>query len=554
MFAAISRTPNVPVRRVITFLVIIALQMVLIDAVASGRYTMLGGKLPLAQALFAFHGIGKATLLAAMVTVGAALAFHRNFFTRQSHDFWRILALQCAIWSALMLVILSLPDGRRGVDLGAGLVLLYLASSLLLIFFSVTTVHALLNIDALVKGDRRVLGVGVITFLAFSGQHIFEIWFEAGPNTLLEDATLNLSLWFHGFLSLSTPLLSFKDTGVPVLYHADFAIALYPSCAGYQGMLTSFLLLLAFLLIEIKRLRILRASVLIVMATGAVFVINALRIALLFEIGVKISPEIALEGFHSNFGTLSVFLVVAATMMVLTLPVFRRLPDGPVTPAAGMWHASSDADLADKVLWQMVPLAAVLTTILVTGVFIGSFNWLYPIPIAVGSIAIAMQWGRIKTTFDQHLSWLAIAAGVAVYVFWITLVPRDDERESMLRATLQHAPTWAAVGWIFVRVIGSSVVVPIVEEIAFRGGVMSLLQHWLGRYMRAPLVTMTALTLTSIGFGLMHGAVLAGIIAGMFYGVVALHRHKLGDAIIAHAVTNLLISLHVFVLDDWSLW
>lgn len=538
----------------VIFLVIIAFQVFLIDAFASGRYTMLGGKLPLAQALFAVHGIGKAALLGAMVTVGAGLVFHRDLFTRQRRDFWRMLALQCAIWSALMLVILSLPDGRRGVELGAGLGLRYLASSLLLVFFSVMTVHALLNIGALVKEDRRVLGIGAITFLAFSGQHIFGIWFEAGPNTLLEDATLNLSLWFHGFLSLSTPVLSFKDSGVPVLSHADFAIALYPSCAGYQGMLTSFLLLFAFLLIERQQLHIWRATALIVMATGAVFVINALRIALLFEIGVKISPEIALEGFHSNFGTLSVFLVVAAAMIVLTLPAFRRQPDSQSTPAAGMGHASSDADLADEVLWQMVPLAALLTTLLVTGVFVGSFNWLYPIPIAVGSIAIAMQWPRIMTTFDRHLSWFAIAAGIAVYVIWIAIVQRDDARESMLRATLQQAPIWAAVGWIFVRVIGSSVVVPIVEEIAFRGGVMTLLQRGLDRYLHAPLVTMTALILTSIAFGLMHGAVLAGIIAGLFYGVVALHRQKLGDAIIAHAVTNLLISLHVLVLDDWYLW
>lgn len=538
----------------VTFLVVTALQVFLIDAFASGRYTMLGGKLPLAQALFAVHGIGKAALLGAMVTVGAALVFHRDPFTRERHDFWPMLLLQCAIWSALMLVILSLPDGRRGVHLGAELGMRYLASSLLLILFSVTTIHALRNIGALVKKDRRVLGIGAITFLAFSGQHIFGIWFDAGANRLLEDTTLGLSLWFHGFLSPSSPLLTFKDTGVPVLSNADFAIALYPSCAGYQGMLTSFLLLFAFLLIERRQLRLMRALVLIVMATGAVFVINAFRIALLFEIGVKVSPEIALEGFHSNFGTLSVFLVVAAAMLVLTLPAFRLQPDSQITPANGLWHASSNADLADEVLWQMVPLAAVLTTILVTGVFVGSFNWLYPIPIAVGSIAIAMHWARIKATFAPHLSWFAIAAGVGVYVIWIAIVPRDDARESMLRETLQQAPIWAVVGWIFVRVVGSSVVVPIVEEIAFRGGVMSLLQRGLDRYMHARLVTLTALAFTSIAFGLMHGAVIAGIIAGLFYGVVALHRQKLGDAIVAHAVTNLLISLHVLMLDDWYLW
>jgi uncharacterized protein len=376
---------------------------------------------------------------------------------------------------------------------------------------------------------------------------------------LIEDTTLNLSVWFHSFLSPITPDISFDHRGIPVLSDASFAISLNPPCAGYQGMFTSLALLLSYVLFFRQNLRLARSFALVTAAIGAVFMMNSVRIAVLFEIGVRYSPEIAVEGFHSNFGTLSVFLVVAAAMVMLNSAFFRRtaLAEGPIAPAGqAMYptHQRGSFKIPPDTLWQMVPLALMLVTMLVAGLFVGTFNWLYPVPITVGAIAAAYLWPQIRTTFAETVTWHSIAMGVLIYVIWIAMVPRDPGRAEMIMESLQQAPVWAVLGWIFFRIVGSGIIVPILEELAFRGGVMGLCREAFGLYLPPKATVALALIVSSVAFGLMHSTVLAAAIAGLGYGLIALHRNKIGDAIIAHAVTNLLIAGHVLVLFDWSLW
>jgi membrane protease YdiL (CAAX protease family) len=53
----------------------------------------------------------------------------------------------------------------------------------------------------------------------------------------------------------------------------------------------------------------------------------------------------------------------------------------------------------------------------------------------------------------------------------------------------------------------------------------------------------------------MHGGHWApGIFAGAVYGVVAIRTNRLGEAVAAHAVTNLLIAISVLAFGCWQLW
>jgi len=62
------------------------------------------------------------------------------------------------------------------------------------------------------------------------------------------------------------------------------------------------------------------------------------------------------------------------------------------------------------------------------------------------------------------------------------------------------------------------------------------------------------LTASSVAFGLLHANVLAATVAGLAYGALFLRRRALADAVVAHAVTNFLICLHVLGLGEWSYW
>jgi exosortase E/protease (VPEID-CTERM system) len=508
---------------------------------------------------FAVHGLAKATVLGALVTLAASLFLRRDLILARDARPWARSALQCVVWLALLAVITALPSGAPDAPLTAALTLHILGSSALLVAYAGATLLLFLPVGSVFRQDRRLPGIGLIALFVYAGQHIYAIWLQTALRGLIEGITLDLSLWFHAFLSADVPIITFNEAGIPILSGGGFAIAMHPSCAGYQGLLTAFLLLGAYLVFDRKALRLKPAVLLALHAMALVFLMNALRIALLFEIGVRVSSEIAVEGFHSNFGTLSVFAVVAAAMLVLNHPFFRR-PTEIARVGQAAWSPKSSpppvapAPSHDVVLWQLTPLALMLTAMLASGVFVGAFNWLYPVPILVGALALWPIRSRVLETFSAHISSTAVLAGLAVYLAWIAIVPRDAERAELIVTTLEGAPLLLAVGWILVRILGSGVVVPILEELAFRGGLMHLLRGQSTGRLSASLTTVLALLATSLMFGLMHGAIVAATIAGLVYGLVALHRGLVGDAIVAHAVTNLLIAVHVLVFADWSLW
>ena len=60
---------------------------------------------------------------------------------------------------------------------------------------------------------------------------------------------------------------------------------------------------------------------------------------------------------------------------------------------------------------------------------------------------------------------------------------------------------------------------------------------------------------SSVVFGALHGSRwLAGTIAGLLFGLALYRRRSLGDAVQAHATTNLLLVLYACATGRWSVW
>ena len=67
--------------------------------------------------------------------------------------------------------------------------------------------------------------------------------------------------------------------------------------------------------------------------------------------------------------------------------------------------------------------------------------------------------------------------------------------------------------------------------------------------------TLFALLGSSVAFGLMHGGRwFAGALAGLVYALVLRRRGRIGEAVAAHATTNLLLAIWVMARGDWGLW
>ena len=61
--------------------------------------------------------------------------------------------------------------------------------------------------------------------------------------------------------------------------------------------------------------------------------------------------------------------------------------------------------------------------------------------------------------------------------------------------------------------------------------------------------------ITSIAFGLVHPQQwLAGILCGFAYQGLVCWKKRLGDAMTAHAITNLLLGLWVIWKNAWNFW
>lgn len=181
--------------------------------------------------------------------------------------------------------------------------------------------------------------------------------------------------------------------------------------------------------------------------------------------------------------------------------------------------------------------------------------WLYLAKTLVGAWLIwearpfvpEMRWA---------ISWEALAVGVAIAVVWIGLdgfYPRIAQPESSWNPIKQYG----AAGWIWngVRLAGSSIVVPPLEEVFYR----SFLYRY---FVRIPFLTMPlgqfhllSFVVTSVLFGFMHpDRWVAGIICGLAYQGLVVRKNRLGDAMTAHGITNALLGLWVMWKQDWSFW
>lgn len=215
-------------------------------------------------------------------------------------------------------------------------------------------------------------------------------------------------------------------------------------------------------------------------------------------------------------------------------------------------------------LARVLPFAAYMAFILIAdvlqrlGVAEADLRYLYPLKIAV---VVGLLWyfrssyGELwHARLSAGVAAVSLLAGVLVLLVWLNLDtgwmvvgesagfdPRDAQGRLML---------WLIV----VRLAGAALVVPLMEELFWR----SFLLRWLERNdfleVKPAHVTMRPLVATVILFGVEHNLWLAGMIAGMAYGLLYMRSNTLWAAILAHSVTNGLLGAWILATGNWGYW
>jgi exosortase E/protease (VPEID-CTERM system) len=321
---------------------------------------------------------------------------------------------------------------------------------------------------------------------------------------------------------------------------ASFPVEVTYACSGIEGVSLISVFLAIYLWLFRAELRFPQVLWLFPFGIAAAWLANAVRIALLIAIGTSVSPEVALQGFHAQAGW-----VTFAAIAIGAITLSHRLRFFSIaTPGNAQRAPSYRLAIALLAPWLVLLAISMFTAALSSGV-----DWFYPLRVVAAAVVLWCFRDAYRG-LGWTWSWQAPAIGVAVFVVWMLLEPPA----SATAPAALGATSWIATTWLMFRVIGSIVVVPLAEELAFRG---YLLRKLVKRdFECVPLTHFTWLSfaLSSILFGLLHGRWLAGTIAGMAYALAVYRRGQLGDAVLAHATTNALIAAWVIATGTWSLW
>lgn len=380
---------------------------------------------------------------------------------------------------------------------------------------------------------EAALALSGATVVLVADKLVRESWDALASATLLAAAAL-LSLYEPGLV---------VDLSQKLLGVGDFRVLIFAGCSGYEGIGIVTVVMALYLWVFRAELKFPNALLLLPIGMVAVWLLNAVRIAALVSIGAHLSPEVAVNGFHSQAGSIA-FLLVTVGLMAAShrITFFLARPHGG-RPADGP---------ADRLLLALVaPFAALMATSLVTQAFAPNHQWLYGIKVA----AVGMVLWRFRSVY-RDFAWavspFSIAAGAAVAIAWI-LTDTGASQDSALGVWLSALPLWLAAIWLTVRAFGAVVLVPITEELAFRGYLHRALISRQFDTVAPGQFTWLAFLTTSFLFGLLHQRWVAGALAGAVYAAVMYRSGRLADPIAAHMTSNAIIVTWAIAAAQWSL-
>lgn len=181
----------------------------------------------------------------------------------------------------------------------------------------------------------------------------------------------------------------------------------------------------------------------------------------------------------------------------------------------------------------------------------------------VAALLLHLFWRRY-TTIGWSYAWLGAIMGVLGVVQWIgmdSLLQIAWPKLFALKPEKAFDPTtyfdsalsmWA---WIAVRIFGSSLVVPFMEELFWR--------DYLWRRLIAPADfklakvgewDKVAFFGVAVAFCVVHPQWLTAVGWGLMVGGLLLYTRSLGACIVMHAVTNFLLAIYVLRYQAWEWW
>ncbi|WP_265332507.1 exosortase E/protease, VPEID-CTERM system [Stagnihabitans tardus] len=472
------------------------------------------------------------TLVPCFVLLAMLLSPERKALTQDAALRPLPLGLNLAGLVVFLLPVLWLEDGTGTrflwpslIAWGAGMALAGLGACLMLA--PSARWHVLLRQRGGVLALCLAAGLAA-PFIAQNAQGLWRI-------QVLSDATFHCVVWLMQALGYEVTV-NFPERSIGT---EAFRAIIAPLCSGIEGigLITFFVTL--YLVLFRRELRFPAALWLYPLGIAASWLLNVVRIAVLIAIGLGGNPELAVNGFHSHAGwlmftllALAIVLLARSTGFFLAAPAQQRRPALPF--------------LADPMVAQILPFALFMASALLASTFATMPALVYPLRALVmaGGLALFLPYLRQIT---WRLDPLALSLGLAVGLVWTVTAPQAAGGDLVLAQALAELSMPLLAVWIAARMLGTVVLVPVIEELFFRN---YLLQRLAGKETwRIAL----ALLVTSGLFAALHDRWALAFVAGLVYGGLRLRSGRIGDAILAHMASNAWIAAAAILANDWSL-
>lgn len=190
----------------------------------------------------------------------------------------------------------------------------------------------------------------------------------------------------------------------------------------------------------------------------------------------------------------------------------------------------------------------------------GTFSfqyWVYPTQTIICGALLLWFWREYEFGGVRRI---ILSAGIALLIFVVWISPQvlfrfGSRLEGFDPQLFSGNPVayWVTVILRFLRLV---VVVPLIEEIFWRG---FLLRYFVREEFSAvPIGTFSWLSfaIVTLGFGFAHAQAdwVAGLIAGALFNGVAYWTKSLASCVFCHALTNLLLGLWIMKTGQWGFW
>lgn len=179
------------------------------------------------------------------------------------------------------------------------------------------------------------------------------------------------------------------------------------------------------------------------------------------------------------------------------------------------------------------------------------------------TLAVILAVSRPYITLKPSYPLATLGIGVAVFLIWIAPDALFHYRHFWLFENSLTGKASSSIdpalknnaAFLVIRVLGSATIVPIIEELFWRGWLM----RWLMAqpFDKVPLgaYRASAFWIVAVLFALEHGPYWeVGLAAGAIYNWWLVRTKNLADCIWAHAITNLVLGVFVIWAGAWQYW